>query len=67
MGEQQTTEQAISAACFENVKTKAVQCAYCGKWFIAKRIKRNKRYCSNACKQAAYRDRVNGWQAARPE
>lgn len=67
MDKRQAIGQAVVTECFEDVKTQAVQCEYCGKWFVAKRIKRNKRYCSNACRQAAYRDRVNGWQEARPE
>lgn len=67
MDERQAIEQATMAACFEKGKAKAVQCERCGKWFVARCVKRNKRYCSNACKQAAYRDRVNGWQVARPE
>jgi len=67
MDERQAISQAIVTACFEKGKAEAVQCAHCGKWFVAKRVKRNKRYCSNACRQAAYRDRVNGWQEASPE
>ncbi len=67
MDERQVISQAVVAACFDKVKAEAVQCEYCGKWFIAKRVKRNKRYCSNACRQAAYRDRVNGGQSSRPE
>lgn len=66
MDETGARAQAIMATCFDGVKADAVQCEHCGKWFVAKRLKRNKRFCSNACKQAAYRERQNGWQAVRP-
>jgi len=66
MDEKEARAQVVITTCFDGGKAEAVQCDHCGKWFVARRVKRNKRYCSNACKQAAYRDRQNGWQAVRP-
>ena len=38
------------------------KCPCCGKTFVQQETGRKRRYCSNACKQRAYRERINSIQ-----
>jgi hypothetical protein len=52
----QVLHKAVVDAC--QVSTDRVRCSTCGQWFTVDRTRRPARYCSDGCRQKAYRVRV---------
>jgi hypothetical protein len=48
--------KAVVDAC--HVSTVRIRCQTCGRWLLVDRTRRPARYCSDSCRQKAYRARV---------